>query len=442
MSLTIVIKPRIERPNRLALCALLITLALPSCSVTSLSRAQPPAVVLTVTSLIQDEHLEVERELIAPFTRDTGIQVHIVPILESVTERLEQYRQFLRTQSPEPDVLKLDVIWPGLLADDLLDLNPSLKSDAALHDPDLIRNGTVQGRLVGMPITLDIGLLYYRSDLLREYGFKDPPHTWVELERMAKVIQTGERRKGHADFWGYVWEGAEYEGLTCNALEWQSAAGGGRIIDDTGTITVNNPANIAALTRAANWVGTISPPAVVTYKEEDVKNIWGAGNAAFMRNWQYAYRYSLEEASNLRGRVGLAPLPGGGIIGGDSLGVSRFSTHKQEAIKFVKYFTGYSQQLGRWRTSQSFPTMPSVYRDAELRNTLQPLAPVHTVIMGGMFARPSASAAKSYDQLSRVYFTAVHSVLMHPTSAKAAIANLETELARLPGLHLPPSPRE
>jgi trehalose/maltose transport system substrate-binding protein len=118
--------------------------------------------VLTVTSLIEDEHLQAEREMIAPFTSETGVKVRIVPNLESVTDRLEQYRQFLRIHSPEPDVLKLDVIWPGLLSDDLLDLGPWLKADAASHDPEMVRNGTVRGRLVGMPVTLDIGLLYYR----------------------------------------------------------------------------------------------------------------------------------------------------------------------------------------------------------------------------------------------------------------------------------------
>jgi trehalose/maltose transport system substrate-binding protein len=423
------------------LVSTLTLISLVACSLAPTSQRQPPAVVLTVTSLNQDEHLEAERELVAPYIRDTGIQVRIVPILESATERLEQYRQFFRTHSPEPDVLKLDVIWPGLLSDDLVDLKPWLMTDAEAHAPNLIRNGTVNGRLVGMPVTLDIGLLYYRVDLLQEYGFSGPPHSWAELEGMARRIQAGERHKGHAAFWGYLWQGAEYEGLTCNALEWQAPAGG-RILDDAGTITVNNPATLVALDRAASWVGSISPPAVVTYKEEDTRNMWDAGNAAFMRNWQYAYRFSKEEGSGLRDRVGMAPLPGGGIIGGGSLGVSRYSMHKNEAIAFVRYFTGYRQQLSRWKALLSFPTIPAVYRDPELKNGTQPLAAIRDVILRGMFARPSAIAARNYDVLSRAYFMAVHSVLTHEKSARQAMAELENELARLPGLRMPVAAHE
>jgi trehalose/maltose transport system substrate-binding protein len=105
---------------------------------------------------------------------------------------------------------------------------------------------------------------------------------------MAARIQAGERAKGSLDFWGFVRQGAPSEALTCNALEWQVSGGGGRIIEDGKTISVNNPQAIRAWQRAARWVGSISPPSVVAYKEWDALNIWVAGDAAFMRNWTIA----------------------------------------------------------------------------------------------------------------------------------------------------------
>lgn len=131
--------------------------------------------------------------------------------------------------------------------------------------------------------------MFYRVDLLREYGYVRPPKTWEDLETMARRIQAGERAKGNDDFWGFVWQGAPSEALTCNALEWQVSEGGGTILDEQGRVTVTNPHTIRAWDRAARWVGSISPPGVIGYKEWDAFNMWQAWKAAFMRNWASAY---------------------------------------------------------------------------------------------------------------------------------------------------------
>jgi trehalose/maltose transport system substrate-binding protein len=102
---------------------------------------------------------------------------------------------------------------------------------------------------------------------------------------MARQIQAGERTKGNKNFWGYVWQGAASEALTCDALEWQVSEGGSAILDEKGKVAVNNAQNIRAWERAARWVGSISPPGVVAHKEWDAQNIWLGGKAAFMRNW-------------------------------------------------------------------------------------------------------------------------------------------------------------
>ena len=135
---------------------------------------------------------------------------------------------------------------------------------------------------MAIPLFVDTGLLYYRSDLLRKYGFHSPPRTWDELSIVPKVIQTGERRTGQTDFWGFVWQGGDAEALTCNALEWQASEGGGTIIEPNRTITV--PRAVPALERAVSCVGTISPAGVIAYDEDDAFNIWQLENAAFMRS--------------------------------------------------------------------------------------------------------------------------------------------------------------
>jgi trehalose/maltose transport system substrate-binding protein len=75
------------------------------------------------------------------------------------------------------------------------------------------------------------GILFYRTDLLEKYGYKEPPTTWEELAAMAKKIQAGERAAGNPDFQGFVFEGKASESVTCNALEWIYSYGGGSVIE-------------------------------------------------------------------------------------------------------------------------------------------------------------------------------------------------------------------
>ena len=169
----------------------------------------------------------------------------------------------------------------------------------------------MNGKLVAVPYFTEISLLYYRSDLLKKYHFKHPPVTWSELEHQAQVIQDGERANGNKRFWGFLWQGAASEALTCNALEWQISEGGGRLIDPDGKLDLNRDRTVIALKRAHAWIGTISPPDVTSQLEDDSLGIWKQGDGAFMRNWPYAYLESVKANSSIKDRVGVTILPRG-----------------------------------------------------------------------------------------------------------------------------------
>lgn len=171
------------------------------------------------------------RKLINDFTNETGIQVEVDTAPDSVMDNFNRQMQLLNAASTEYDVYQIDVIWPGLMDEHAIDLSTYIPlAEVNAHFPTLIQNNTRNGKLVGIPWFTDAGLLYYRTDLLSKYGFSHPPQTWAELETMAATIQAGERAEGRSNFWGFVWQGNAYEGLTCDALEWQASEGGGLII--------------------------------------------------------------------------------------------------------------------------------------------------------------------------------------------------------------------
>lgn len=372
------------------------------------------------------------------FTELTGIKVDLILAEKSATDRLAIYRQQLSANSSDVDVYMVDVIWPGILAEYAEDLKPAI-SDLDKFFPAIVANNTVNDKLVALPYYTDAGLLYYRKDLLQKYGFSGPPKTWAELEEQAKKIQEGERAAGSKDFWGYVWQGKAYEGLTCNALEWQVSNGGGTIVEPDGTVSVNNDQVAAAINRAKGWVGTISPDGVTTYQEEEARGVWQAGNAAFMRNWPYAYSLGQNADSKIKDKFDVVPLPMGDgdkarnadTLGGWQLMVNKNSKSKEAAIEFVKFLT--SPEIQKFNSLQRslLPTRPAIYDDPEVLASNAYYKPLKDVFAGGAVARPSTVSSDLYNDVSVAYFTAVNEALTGQKETKAALEDLQKKIEQI-----------
>ena len=144
----------------------------------------------------------------------------------------------------------------------------------------------------------DIGILFYRTDLLEKYGYDGPPTTWDELEEMATTIMEGEQAN-NPEFQGFVWQGNAYEGLTCDALEWLASSVAARSSRTARSPLDNDEAKADPRQGRQGWVGG-SPQRCHGLPEEDARNVFQGGNAAFMRNWPYAYSLG-------NGRIRLSP---------------------------------------------------------------------------------------------------------------------------------------
>lgn len=412
---------------------------LPACQsesgTVSTSPGSETTVPIRMFGVADGARYELDKQLIDEFVAETGIPVELVRGKESATDRLTEYQVFLSNESDDYDVYQIDVIWPGLLASHMIDLAPYLSEETEQHFSEIVQNNTVNGQLVGMPWYTDAGLLYYRTDLLEKYGYDGPPETWDELEEMAGTIQEGERAN-NPDFWGYVWQGNDYEGLTCDALEWQVSHGGGQIISPDGVVEVNNPETIAAFERAASWVGNISPPNVTIFQEEEARLTWQEGNAVFMRNWPYAYSLGQSDDSPIKGQFGVSLLPAGqggqaATLGGWQLAVSKYSRQPEAAVQLVKFLTSPEIQKRRAIEGSYAPTIPVLYEDTEVIAANPYYNELADVFAGGAAARPSAITGPAYPEVSFNYFTAVHSILTGQDTAANALANLEDRLQDL-----------
>jgi trehalose/maltose transport system substrate-binding protein len=378
------------------------------------------------------------------FTQETGIRVKRLPRPEGSLNQLAMWRELLQKGGTTPDVYGIDVIWSGIFNRYFLDLKPYLAAELSSQYPVVAASYTVGDKLVAIPRHAYVGVLLYRTDLLRRYGYREPPKTWDELETMATRIQAGERAKGQKDFWGYVWQGGVSEDLTCAGLEWQMSDGGGRIIEDDRTISVNNPRAIRAWQRAARWVGSISPPGVVAYEKWDAENVWFAGRAAFHRAWVSDYSLiAFHRPPSNATEYGVTSMPGGSTgradtLGGNGLAVSRTSAHPREALELIRFLLRRDAHLMRASANSEARKGFELY---DLPEILEPYPEFAASRQhpGHVVARPSIVSGEKYEDVSRAYIRALHSVLTGGETPSDAAAALEKELIQITGFR-PESP--
>jgi len=378
------------------------------------------------------------RAVAEQWAQKTGNKLEYISRPNDASATLQLFQQYWAAKSPDVDVFMVDVIWQGIAAPHAVDLKKYFKDDEIkAFFPRIIENNTVKGKLVSIPWFTDAGLLYYRTDLLQKYGYSGPPKTWDELAEMAKKIQDGERQAGKADFQGFVFQGKASESVTCNAVEWVYSYGGGSIVEPDKKVTINNPKAIKALETAKGWVGTISPPGVTTYGEEEARNIWQAGNAAFMRNWPYAYSLGQDPKSAISGKFDVTVLPKGGAdgknaacLGGWQLMVSAYSKAPDAAADLVHYLASEELQKKHAVDISLLPTLPALYSDSDVL-AKNPFYKNLLDVLKNAVARPSTVTGADYNQLSTAFFQNVNKVLTGGTTAQDAVSQVEKVAKRI-----------
>jgi trehalose/maltose transport system substrate-binding protein len=249
---------------------------------------------------------------------------------------------------------------------------------------------------------------------------------------MAKKIQAGEQAS-NPSFSGFVYQGNAYEGLTCNALEWIASSGGGHFIDG-GKATINNSkaANILNMFRAN--VGVTSPRAVTTYQEGEAQTAFTNGDAAFERNWPYAYSLNTAAGSKVKGKFAVAPLPHGAggqsvaTVGGWQLAVSKYSKHQDAAIEFVRYMTSKAVEKFDTITNSNVPTIPSLALDKQVRKAAPYLNPATANVPRA--TRPSSVLGAKYNEGSKDIYQAISRIL-NGAQAQSVLPGLQSQLNAL-----------
>jgi multiple sugar transport system substrate-binding protein len=348
--------------------------------------------------------------------------------LVSAPTSTDTNRATLATQisggSSTPDVFMGDVIWPAQFGEHgfavpLSDYLPA--SYWSQFAPGLVQGATYNGKIYGSPLFEDQGFLYYRKDLLAKEGMS-PPTTWEQLESEAKTLVS----KGLVKY-GFVWQGDSYEGLTCDFMEYLTDAGGTVTNSNYTQATLNSPAANKALTFMRSLITSgVSPAAVTTFQEPQAMNTFAAGDAAFLRNWDYAYASANTPAtSKVVGEVGVEPMPtfagqptpGYSNIGGWNLYINPHSKNIAADLTFIKFMASPTAQTILATEFSEIPTT-TVVRNSPQVISLNPVL----AIVGKTKLVPRPAGTPNYPALSDAIYTNVNAALAGSTSPSAALS--------------------
>lgn len=390
-----------------------VAIALSSCVITILigviAVSQQPVTISFLVRAVEADQLQL---LIDDFeAQNPDIRLDVVRGPNAADSVEDLYTaSFLLGDSPY-DLVYSDIVWiPKFAAAGwLMDLSDRV-SEAELDqflDAD-VEAGQVEGGFYRMPFRSDVGMLYYRTDLLNEAGL-EPPETFEELIQASRTLQD----EGLVE-WGYVWQGLQYEGLAAGFTEILAGHGGFWIDPETLDVGLDQPEAIAAVEFLKTVINSdISPPGVTNYLEEDTLRVFRNGNAAFLRNWPYVWPEVNRETSQIRGNVALKPMvhaPGessAACQGGWGFGIARDTAHPDEAWRVVDFFTREASQRKFVLEYGYVPSRRSLFTDPEILDTYDHYDELLEVAETAVLRPPVGQYAQASDILQRYLSSAI-----------------------------------
>ncbi|UCH24329.1 MAG: ABC transporter substrate-binding protein [Trueperaceae bacterium] len=379
-------------------------------------------------------------QLVEPFEAETGIDV-VFEVGGNTSEVQQQYlNTVLQSKSSELDLIIIDVVRPAQYAAAgwAEPLNAYFESDAELQAlleeflPGPVEADYIDGTLWAMPAYTDAQFLYYRKDLLEQYGF-DPPTTWSEMISQAQAIMEGE---GDPNLQGFNYQGAAIEGANCTFLEplWTA---GGDWRDADGNVTVDSPEGRRAFEFLLNTMDIgVTKPNIAETATDDSRKEFQAGDVIFMLNWGYVWARANNDAdSQVVGKVGVAPLPAfegfdsATCIGGWQWVISAFSDNKDEAFQLIRFLTSEDVLTVQAAQDGRIPARYSIYQNPEVLEAAPHYGQFFDVIVNAR-SRP---VTPFYDEVSQLIRTTVNAVLARSMSIDEALETMQFGLEDIVG---------
>lgn len=327
----------------------------------------------------------------------------------------DQLLTSLSSGSSEYDIISMDVVWAGEFAGggylqplDSLMMKAGLTKDQ--FNQGSMVSGNYQGKQYTLPFFPDVGLLYFRKDIVSSADaakLTSGQYTYQDLGQLAAKYAGQKGTK-----YGLVYQSKQYEGLTVNLTEFSKS------YNDTkaGLQTMHQ-------FTVAKW----APNNLLNYTEAETATSYTQGAAVFARNWPYQYGMIKTGGSGINvktSQVGIAPLPNGGSVGGWLLGINKQSKNAAGAWDFIKYVSGKSGQKILSTQGGYLPGYNALLKDpAVLKANPLLTMPGFQKALATTIARP---VSPKYNKVSDTIQIAAHKYLSSGTGLDSAVKTIQT----------------
>ncbi len=330
----------------------------------------------TLSFVVSQEEIKYFEPLIEQFNdRNPNIKIELAEnsLKANDSDQLKEiYQADFKEKLPRYDLIYLDIIWVPEFAENenLLDITkdfPSqdLKKEFLASEVD---DGIYDNKMYRVPFRTDMGVLYYRKDLLEAVKEK-PPETFDDLLRISQKVKQQQQDIEY----GYLWQGRKTEAIAAMFVEVLEGYGGFWINTEDNQVGLDKSEAIAAVEFLRNTIDKkVSPKSVTTDNENDTRKKFRLGKAVFMRNWPNVWLDANHLGCCIRGKIAIQPMvsvpgkSGGASKGGWGFGIAKTTKHKKEAIEAIKFFTSAAIQRQFTLKYGSVPTRRQLFFEPKI----------------------------------------------------------------------------
>ncbi len=380
----------------------------------------------SITFMAPDWAIPTDDQLKA-FTDETGIEVVVNEVgWDDIRDKLVTAAAGGQAVA---DVVEVDWSWVGeFYAADWLE--PLEVSDEVKKDMPTLETFTKEGNVLAIPYANDYRLSYYNTKQYEDAGISAEPQTWDEVYQNCKTL----KEKGVCDYPFALPLNAEEK--TSTYLMWLAYTMNGVVFNDDGTL--NKDSVLAALKYEENLIKDelVDPADKMSSGMDAYKRIL-SGSANFLTGpTSFVSKSTNEDDCSVIGEITPILVPGKDAKATvtmalpEALGVTKFSENKEEAKKFIEWYTSADMQEKLNETNTAIPTRNSVLKklidDGKIQNAGAMMEEAELI------ASPFPDGIPAYySEMSNSIYNAINKMALGEMTADEAYAEMEAKVAEL-----------